>query len=65
MGGSITNILSLCMRKRVLGRGEEESTVVVARGTRESSQGHAGGGLVGGAAKSETTGHPTRSDREW
>ena len=53
MGGSITNILSLCMRKRVLGRGEEESTVVVARGSRESSQGHAGGGLVGGGDKAE------------
>ena len=38
--------------------------MVAERGAGGISQGHARGGLVGDMAKSETVGHPSRSDRE-
>ena len=42
------------MGARVPGRREAEETVVLARGSKGSYQGPAGGGTVGGAAKVET-----------
>ena len=51
VGGSKTNLWSICMGETFQGRGEVEENVVVARGSGGSSQGQAVGGLTGGTAK--------------
>ena len=42
-----------------------EDTMVARRYNRGGSQSHAEGGLIGGAAQVEVTGHPSSTNIEW